>query len=128
MLMLSDPLSVTYNGTAKSLPVIGGRWPSVPKEVGKRMYGTADGEFVVATRQLVHGDTRNRVAEISLQRTAPDTDPNTAAQGYFGNSVALRFTTNAYSVGTSADIPLIRAALLSLVDSTLQGRLITGEH
>jgi hypothetical protein len=40
----------------------------------------------------------------------------------------LAFTTNTFGAGTSVDIPLIRSALLALVDSTLQGRLIAGEH
>jgi hypothetical protein len=50
------------------------------------------------------------------------------AQGYFDNSVTLAFTTNTFGAGMSVDIPLIRSALLALVDSTLQGRLIAGEH
>jgi hypothetical protein len=125
--MLSDPLSVTYNGTAKSLPVASGRWPSAGRVVGSRMYKTADGEFTVATRQLIRGNG-DRTGEITLTRTAPETDTGTAAQGYFDNSVTLAFTTNTFGAGTSVDIPLIRSALLALVDTTLQNRLIAGEH
>jgi hypothetical protein len=127
MSMLSDPLSVTYNSVAKSLPVSSGLWPTNPRELGKRMYKTADGEFTVATRQLAHRNG-DKTAEISLSRTVGDTDVNTVAQGLFSNSVTLSFTTNSFGVGTSVDIPLLRSALLALVDSTLQGRLIVGEH
>jgi hypothetical protein len=126
--MLSDPLSISYNSVTKSLPVIGGRWPAGAREIGRRLYGTADGEFVVATRQLIHSGSGDRTAEITLRRAVPDVDAATVAQGVFNNSVTLAFTTNKFSVGSATDIPLLRSSLLSLVDSTLQGRLILGEH
>lgn len=127
MSMLSDPLNVTYNGSSKSLPVSSGRWPSIPRVLGKRYYSTSDGEFVVATRQLVHGNG-DKVAEITLSRQFTETDSATVFEGSARNSVTLTFTTNSVGAGTSVDIPLLRTALLSLVDTTLQGRLINGEH
>jgi hypothetical protein len=126
--MLTDPLSVTYNGNTKSLPAVTGSTRfDLERLLGTRKYMTADGEFLVATRQGVRRDG-NYQGEIHLARTAADTDVNTAASGYFSNSVGLVYGVNPLRVGTSVDIPLIRAALLSLVDTTLQGRIIGGEH
>jgi len=126
--VLTDPLSVSYNGSSKSLPAITGSNPiSVERVLGARRYGTADGEFTVYTRQSSRKDGA-RQSEITLERRALETDVNTTMQGYFSNSVGLVFTSNRFQVATSVDIPLIRAALLSLVDTTLQGRIINGEH
>jgi hypothetical protein len=91
------------------------------------MYATSDGEFVVATRQLIRGGSE-KTGEITLTRRLADTDAATVAQGYFNNSVTLAFTTNTSRVGTDVDIPLLRSALLALVDPALQSRIINGEH
>jgi len=126
--MLTDPLSVTYNGAAKALPQVTGSTSGL--ELGKvtssRKYATADGEFTVATRQSTLKDG-TRKAEIFLSRMAPETDVNTTWSGYFSNAVGLTFIINPAGANVSVDIPLIRAALLSLCDTTLQGRLIAGE-
>lgn len=126
--MLTDPLSVTYNGTSKTLPQVTGKTDGLDqaKLINARKYATADGEFSVATRQSVLKDG-TRKAEIFLSRTAPETDTNTVWQGYFSNAVGLTFIVNSAGANASVDIPLIRAALLSLVDSGLQTRLIGGE-
>jgi len=126
--MLTDPLAVTYDSQAKSLPRSSRRSLSGPvKLLGSASYGTADGTFSIDTRQSLCGNG-DRFAEVILNKVAVDTDPNTIFTGHFNNAVGLVFRTNPYGVGTSVDIPLIRAALLSFVDSTLQGRIISGEH
>jgi hypothetical protein len=126
--MLTDPLSVTYNGSAKTLPQVTGKTDGLDqaKLIHSRKYATADGEFSVDTRQSILKDG-TRKAEVFLTRKAAETDANTVAQGYFNNSVGLTFIVNSFGANASVDIPLIRAALLSLVDTTLQGRLIGGE-
>jgi len=76
--MLTDPLSVTYNGNGKSLPVVTGFTSlDLDRVVATRKYATADGEFSVVTRQGVRrsGDF---VGEIHLVRKAPDTIPRTS--------------------------------------------------
>lgn len=126
--MLTDPLSVTYNGNAKSLPVVtGSTGLDLDRVLGTRRYATADGEFLVATRQGVrrNGDLQG---EIHLARVAADTDTTNVYQGLFGNSVGLVYGINPARIATAVDIPLIRAALLALVDSSLQGKIIAGEH
>lgn len=126
--MLTDPLSVTYNGNAKSLPgVTGSTGLDLDRVLGSRRYATADGEFLVATRQGVrrNGDFQG---EIHLSRVAADTDTTNVYSGLFGNSVGLVYGINPARVATSVDVPLIRAALLTLVDSALQSRIIAGEY
>jgi hypothetical protein len=126
--MLTDPLSVTYNGNAKSLPAVtGSTGLDVDRVLGTRKYGTADGEFIVATRQCVRRNGTYQ-GEIHLTRVGADTDSTNVYTGLFSNSVGLVYGIPPSRVNTSVDIPLIRAALLSLVDTSLQSRILGGEH
>lgn len=126
--MLSDPLSVTYNGNAKSLPRLGSDSPVPGRIVQSRRYATPDGEFEVSTSVLSNDADVTRV-EILLTRAAPDNDadPFNGLWRRLPNSVGLVYEVNNLHFNTSTDIPLLRTALLALVDSTLQGRLIGGE-
>jgi hypothetical protein len=125
--MLSDPLSVTYNSVAKSLPRSSGRSAGFARKVASSRYSTSDREFDVFIDTYDMPDGSDKV-EIQLRRTPQDPDgPFTNDFSELPNSVGLTFTTNRYRYGTSTDIPLLRAALLAFVDSTLQGRLIGGE-
>lgn len=127
--MLSDPLSVTYNGSAKSLPRTGGSTRGVKKVLANSVYNTADGEFTVRTVHSLMGDGGHRM-EITLSRRVPDpdSDPLTGAtSSVWTNSVGLVYEFNDSHYQTNTDIPLLQTALLSLVDSTLRGRLLGGE-
>jgi hypothetical protein len=120
--MLTDPLAVTYNGSAKSLPRISAR-------SDRTVYRTADGEFeVVILGQPVQRDGSNGCS-ISLLRRLPDPTPSNVFDDYreIRNGFSLSYTFDPTRAESSVDIPLLRTALLSLVDSTLQGRLISGE-
>jgi hypothetical protein len=91
------------------------------------MYSTNDGEFNVFIDSYLMPDGSDKV-EIQLRRTTQDPDgPFTNDFSELPNSFGLTFTTNRLRYGTSTDIPLLRTALLALVDTTLQGRLIGGE-
>lgn len=74
-----------------------------------------------------NGETRR---EISLSRRLPDPTPGDVFNDFrlvrntFGISYGFDTMTRAE---TSVDIPLLRAALLSFVDTTLQNRIIAGE-
>jgi hypothetical protein len=126
--MLSDPITLTYNSVSKSLPRSSGRKSPMPKQVAYTVYGsqTEPDAVGLTTSQFLYADGSRR-SEILLSKVTADIDSNTVQSGLFTNSVGLVFLTNPYQVGQS-DIPLLRASLLSLVDSTLQGRLIAGEH
>lgn len=128
--MLSDPLSVTYNSVAKSLPRVSSNPRNVAQITGTSTYATADGEFTVRTvRSRLGGGLGTRV-EISLARRVPDpdSDPFTGTTSdRWTNVVGLSFEFNDAKYSTSTDVPLLQSALLSLVDSTLRSRLLGGE-
>jgi len=123
--MFSDPLSVTFNGSSKSLPRIE-TWAN------RTVYRTADGEFQISiwdsespqNKQVAGKTTTN----IELARRIPDPTPTNSFDDWRQISNAFRI---GYSYDTShaslGDLDLLRAALLALVDATFQGRLITGE-
>lgn len=125
--MLSDPLSVTYNSSVKSLARTGPSASGVKRVLSKTGYNTADGEFRVNVTQSLLGNGSER-AEILLTRLQLDPDgPFTGNYVELPNSVGLVFETNQLKYNASTDIPLLQAALTTLVDATLRGRLIGGE-
>lgn len=124
--MFSDPLVVTYNSSSKSLPRAASPFNGITKLLGTSSYATSDGEFAVKTARFSSGSSHTR-SEIILSRIVPDSDPFTGVTPDARNSVGLIFEVNDLRMGTSVDVPLIRAALLSLVDSSFQTRLYSGE-
>jgi len=120
--MLTDPQSVTYDGNAKSLP-------RISSDTVGTMYRTADGEIALNIEHSVLPGGQRRV-ECKLTRVIPDPTPSNVFDMYRikRNSVSIAFEVDALRANSSTDIPLLRTALLALVDSTLQGRLIGGER
>jgi len=126
--MLTDPLAVTYDGSAKTLPVIAGRHQGVSKLLGFRHYGTADGEFVAkTTRYLLQN--KSFETHIDLMRVSPDadSDPFTGEWSALPNGFGFTYTVNPYQYATTVDIPRLRTALLAFVSSATELRLIRGE-
>jgi len=119
--MLTDPLSVTYDGNTKSLPRV---------NAGRRgtVYRAADGEFVMRITDL---STRDGAygTEIKLSRRIPDPTSTNVFDDYrditnsFGFVIAFDPTRSEASV----DLPRLRTALDSFVNSTMLNRLIAGE-
>lgn len=118
----SDPLSVTYNSIAKSLPrvaVLG----------GGSVYRTADGEFSVVIERPQSSDPggHNSVS-LTMNRGVPDPAP---LEGDLSRAVINSFGVvlgwDVTQTEASVDIPRLRTAVLALVDSTFQSRLINGE-
>lgn len=125
--MLTDPLSVTYDGSAKSLPRVSGARPGIKKELSKTSYRTPNGEFGVYITQSLMADGVKR-AEIILERVTLDPDgPFEGQYSPLPNRVGLVFEVNDLRFATSTDLSLIRSALDSLVDATLMDRLVGGE-
>jgi hypothetical protein len=119
--VFTDPFSVTYNGTAYSLPRTG--------MTGlESFYRTADGTLALNVRNST-GRDGSRLAVIELQRRVPDPTPTDVFDPYrdIVNGFSIGLRTDVTLSSASTDIPLLRTALLALVDSTLQGRLIGGE-
>lgn len=120
--MLSEPLSVTYDGTSKSLPRVAARNRSV--------FRTGDGEFEVSiSNSPVQRDGSQRV-DISLSRKLPDPTPGDAFDAYrtIRNSFGISYVFDTTRAGVTSDIPLLRTALLNFVDATIQSRIIAGER
>lgn len=124
--MLSDPLSVTYNSVAKSLPRGAGSFPGPSRISNHSMYATTDREFELQIQQSI---LRNGFrSEILLARNDVDAASNPyPGMGLTVNRFGLVYEVNTLHLETNTDIPLLRTALLALVDSTLQGRLLGGE-
>jgi len=120
--MLSDPLAVTYDGSAKSLP-------RVSANSTRTVYRTADGEFQVVITGTPSGTTGQNSASITLSRVLPDPTPSNAFDAYriIKNEFTLSYSFDSTRAEASVDIPKLRTALLAFVDSTLQGRIISGE-
>jgi hypothetical protein len=126
--MLTDPITVQYSGSPKALARSAGSIPGVVKVLGRSVYRTADGEFSIHTENSRRADGSSR-AEILFGRTMLDPDsPFSGNYGLWPNRVGLIFEVNDLRVNSSTDIGLLRAGLLTLVDSTLQGRLVSGEY
>lgn len=127
--MLSDPLTVTYNSVAKTLA----RRYAIPRaSVSKRLssssYATSDLEFAMFSSYSLLGDGLVR-SELLFQRIQQDDDANPFTGDWrpLPNRFGVIYEVNPLKFNTSTDIPLIRSALLSFVDSTMQNRLIAGE-
>jgi len=121
--MLTDPLSVTYNGSAKSLP----RTSVTPTG---SVYRTADGEFEVVIFQSPRSRGNEALqTSIKLVRRVPDPTPADAFDAYrfIRNSFGISYGFDLTKAESSVDIPRLRTALLSFVDSTLEGRLMSAE-
>jgi len=119
--VFSDPLAVTYDGSAKSLPC-------VSRSADRTVYRTADGEFEVSISNSPKPRDGNRV-EISLTRRLPDPTPANVFDDYrdIKNSFSLSLGFDSTRAESSVDLPRLRTALLALVDSTFTSRLIGGE-
>lgn len=115
--MLSDPIAITYDAAAKSLPRATGASPSMRKVLGTNYYRTADGEFVAKTTRFLLADQTERT-EIILSR-------NDLVEGT-SNSVGLIFVTN-HMGENPGDITKLRAALDAFVTPTIASRLSAGE-
>jgi len=119
--VFSDPLAITYDGSAKSLPRVSG-------SATRTVYRTADGEFEVSISNVATSKDGNR-AEITLSRRLPDPTPSNVFDDYrvIKNSFTLSFGFDSTRAESSVDLPRLRTALLALVDSSFTTRLIGGE-
>lgn len=120
--MLSDPLTITYNGNNKTLARI-----AAGKGFGR--FRTSDGEFEVNISNYTGNGPGSHIVGCRLTRVAPDATPSDAFDPYrnIRNSVELRFEFDETRFEASTVIPLLRTALTSFLDTTMTNRLIAGE-
>jgi hypothetical protein len=125
--MLSDPVSVTYNSVAKTLPRT-----AAPKAVAavpgqSSYYNTSDGEFALKVEHFMKKD-RNVVTHVTMRRRIPDTNgPFTGNDPLFDNAFGVIYETNPNRFESSVDIPRLRSSLLAFLDSTTESRILGGE-
>jgi hypothetical protein len=123
--MFTDPLSVTYNGSAKSLYAGTGQLRGAERVLFSRYYNTSDGEFLVRTRASRGNQIEKN--EILLARILHSTDPDPLNRPLPFNAVSVSVLYDSNRSATSVDVPRLRAALFALVDDTFMGRMVGGE-
>jgi hypothetical protein len=91
------------------------------------VYRTADGQFEMRISNLPTQRRDELGVAVSLFRIYPDPSPSDFQSRDVRNgfTISYHFDRSRYEVAD--DMPLLRAALLSVLDSTLQGRVLAGE-
>lgn len=118
--MFSDPLSVTVDGSAKSLPRVGA-------SKNRTTYKTADGEFKILISDS-SGRNGSVTRSIELQRRLPDPTASDVFDPYRDviNAFGISYTFDS-TRAESDDLPVLRTALLALVNTGFETRLLSGE-
>jgi hypothetical protein len=120
--VLSDPLAVTYNGSAKSLP-------RTSANSYRTVYRTADGEFEVQISNSPTSGNGLITRSIELSRILPDPTPSNVFDDFrrIANVFGLSYRFEPHRPETSVDLPRLRTALLALCDSSFEARIVGGE-
>jgi len=121
ILVLTDPVSVTYDGSAKTLPRVSAARRGT-------VYRTADNEFVMTITDLSARDGRYGT-EVKLSRNLPDPTSGNVFDDYrkITNSFGFIIAFDPTRAEASDNLPKLRTALDSFVNSTMLNRLISGE-
>lgn len=123
--MLSEPLSITYDGVQKSFARVsfGNAASGLPA-----LFKTSDGEFQLGIIQLRLSDGIRRV-EIYLERVEQDSDSNpfTGSWSSLPNRFGFVMETNHLHYNSDTDLPLLQDSLELFMDSAIMLRLINGE-
>lgn len=119
--MLSEPLSITFDGNAKSLARLS--YGGTGRDNSAR-FRSSNGEFALTISEYSSANVVR--VEILLERATVDTDLSNGFQ-YLPNRFGFVYEFDRSQYNTSVDIPLLRSALNTFVDSALQVRLIGGE-
>jgi len=119
--MFTDPLSVTYESSTKTLPRTG------QSRTGSS-YRSADGEFQVSIWNEPVGTDGVHSVSIQLSRRVPDPTPANAFDAYRpivnGFTISYQFDDTRFELD---DLQSLRTALLALVNTGFETRLLAGE-
>jgi len=119
--VLSDPLSISYDGSAKSL--VRNSMSGV-----RSIYRTADRTFEMTISRNTNG-VGHEFAVVEFTRFAPDPTGSDPFDPYrpIGNSFSLGFRRDVSRHEASTVLPLLRSALNSFVDDAMMNRILNGE-
>lgn len=120
--MLSDPISITYDGSPKSMPRSSGSPLSRSMPVGTTYYGNlASGLLMRISQSRMQWNFPRPLdkVEFTLFEQTEETD--------YPNGAGLVFYSDPFRENTSTTIPLLDAAVRTFVDSTIRSRLVNGE-
>jgi hypothetical protein len=119
--MFTDPMKVTYEAIEKSLPLV-----AVTKDAAT--YVTSDGTMEVVISHSSLGDSVQRHSiKLSLIAQEPPEDLFTGTFRRIANAVEFSFETDITRFNSEEELPLVRAALESLLDETMFLRLMGRE-
>jgi hypothetical protein len=120
--MFTDPLAVTYDGSTLQLPRVGS---------GNRgtAYRTADGVLEMRITSITRPKVGNATRYVKLTRRLPDPTPGDAFDAFrvIEDSFGVSYDFD-LSRGGLLDIPKLRTALLSFLDSAIEARILNGEQ
>jgi len=125
--MLPDPMNVTVDGSARSLPRVSVSAGVVNMQLqASSVYKTADGAYTVETRRYLHRGSGTQRMEVFLYKQVLDTDVNTVHADFNHSGFGFVFQYGPYGPNAS-DISNLRTALTNHVDSALMSRILAGE-
>lgn len=124
--MLSDPITVSYNGSSVDLARGSGVFPNTAKVISQTHYNGPNGELVLRVQHsIVTGGHRR--TEILLGKRNPSTDFDPFDRIPAANYVGLVFITDKNNA-EPADLDLLDACIRAYVDDTLRVRIAAGEE
>jgi len=118
--MFTEPITVTIDGSATSFTRI-----STSEEVDVRLgqFRSADGAYTLSINSQSMGPDLTRY-EVTLMKC----DLGTVLDRMRRNGVGIVLYVDTYRDDTSTQVPLLRTAISTWLDSTLQGRVLAGEN
>lgn len=120
--MLSDPLSVTYDGVAKNLP----RSSSSPLVRSRNRATTSYGNLASGLLIRINSSFEQWSFPLALERTELTLFSQTEDTDY-PNGVGLVYYSDPFRENTAVEAPLLDTAVRTLVDGSIRARLINGE-
>lgn len=121
--MLSDPISMTISGVAKTLPRSAAPKGRVYTKVATSDFNTSDGEFNLKIERFVSGDYV-RTQAILRKNDLDDLD----GRGYArAESFGIVYDCIPTSDEKIANLAALRSALLTFIDTGIESRIINGE-
>jgi hypothetical protein len=123
--VFTDPLAVTYDSIALSLPRVG---------AGKKgtMYRTADALYSLRFSEnelQSKAKQGQRLISVELNRTLPDPTPSNVFDDYrtIRNGFGCFYITDASRAEMTDNIPKLRTALLAFLTPAIEARVLAGE-